>query len=193
MQEEELIKKAQKGDVRAFEQLIYQYDRHVLAIAYSYRNNDEDAKDIYQEVFLRVFKGIKSFEGKSEFSTWLFRIAANVCLTYSVRKKRHAHASLDQLFPADEEGSGQPLSEVIADESSADQQLMDEEISLHVRQAMESLSPQQRMVFTLKHLQDMKIREIAGIMKCGEGTIKKYLFTAMNKMREALKDFKESK
>lgn len=189
--ENQLILKAQKGDMQAFEKLIYRYDKHVLAIAASYRNSKEDAKDIYQEVFLRVYKGLKNFEGKSEFSTWLFRIATNVCLTFSSKRKKHAYASIDQTFPADEDGNQQSLSDKIADETSTDQQLMDKEISLHVRQAMQSLSPQQKMVFTLKHLHDLKIKEIAEMMKCSEGTVKKYLFTATQKMREKLKDFND--
>lgn len=189
-EENQLILKAQKGDMQAFEKLIYRYDKHVLAIAATYRHSREDAKDIYQEVFLRVYKGLKNFEGKSEFSTWLFRITTNVCLTFSQRRKKHTHASIDQTFPADEDGTGHSLSDTIADETSTDQQLMDKEISLHVRQAMDCLSPQQKMVFTLKHLHEKKIREISEMMKCSEGTVKKYLFTATQKMREKLKEFK---
>jgi RNA polymerase sigma-70 factor (ECF subfamily) len=190
-EESQLILRAKKGDMQAFEKLIYRYDKHVLAIAASYRHSKEDAKDIYQEVFIRVYKGLNNFEGKSEFSTWLYRIATNVCLTFSSWRKKHTYASIDQEFPADEDGNGQSLSDKLADESSTDQQLMDKEISLQIRQAMESLSPQQKMVFTLKHYQDLKIKEIADMMKCSEGTVKKYLFTATQKMRDKLKDFKD--
>ena len=77
-----LIKNAQDGDMGAFEQLLYRYDRHVLNIAYSFRNNEDDAKDIYQEVFIRVHKGLKNFQFKSEFSTWLYRITTNVCISF---------------------------------------------------------------------------------------------------------------
>ena len=69
----QLILKAQQGDMSAFEELVYRYDRQVLNIAKSFRNSDDDAKDIYQEVFIRVFRGIKNFQFKSEFSTWLFQ------------------------------------------------------------------------------------------------------------------------
>ena len=72
--EKELIIKAQNGDHISFEQLIYNYDRAVLSIAMKYASDNDDAKDIYQEVFIRVFRGIKKFEFRSEFSTWLFRI-----------------------------------------------------------------------------------------------------------------------
>lgn len=175
--------------MEAFEKLIYRYDKHVMAIAASYRNSREDARDIYQEVFLRVYKGLKNFEGKSEFSTWLYRITANVCITFKSQAKKFEYTSIDRGFSSDDDYGEMKLSDMLTDGAAADQQLMDEEISKNVRDAMDSLSPQQKMVFTLKHLQELKIKEIAEIMKCGEGTIKKYLFTATQKMREKLKDF----
>ncbi len=95
-EEIELIKNAQHGDMASFEKLIYQYDRNVLSLAYSYINDQDDAKDIYQEVFLRVFKGLKRFEFRSEFSTWLYRITVNVALTYRTKKRKYAYASLDE-------------------------------------------------------------------------------------------------
>ena len=95
-EEIELIKNAQYGDMASFEKLIYSYDRNVLSLAYSYINDQDDAKDIYQEVFLRVFKGLKKFEFRSEFSTWLYRITVNVALTYKTKKNKYSYASLDE-------------------------------------------------------------------------------------------------
>ncbi|MGE5430189.1 MAG: RNA polymerase sigma factor [Syntrophomonadaceae bacterium] len=183
-----LIKEAQNGSMQAFETLVARYDRHVLSIAQSYRHNREDAKDIYQEVFLRVYRGLKNFEGNSAFSTWLFRITVNVCMTYKVRNKKYQYASIDQSFDTDDSTAQLSLADTLEGGESADQNLMDEEIKRNVNGALESLPPQQKMVFTLKHLQDMKISEIAKIMNCGEGTVKKYLFTATRKMRDKLKD-----
>ncbi len=77
-QETELIISAQNGNITAFEQLIYNYDKKVLSLALKYVGNQEDARDIYQDVFIRVFKGLKNFQFKSEFSTWLYRIVTNV-------------------------------------------------------------------------------------------------------------------
>ena len=87
-QESYLILNAQKGDSAAFEELIYRYDKNVLSIALRFVKNNDDAKDIYQEVFLRVFRGLKNFKFKSEFSTWLYRITTNVCLTYKQKQKK---------------------------------------------------------------------------------------------------------
>jgi len=184
-EENNLILAAQKGDTAAFEELIYKYDRNVLGIAYSYINNNEDAKDIYQEVFLRVFKGIKKFEFRSEFSTWLYRVTANVCLTYRSQKKKYAVASLDEEIYS-EEGDTQTLSDIIEGDIRTDERAISSEISGHIEKGLENLSPQQKLVFTLKHYKGYKIREIASMMNCTEGTIKNYLFTGTQRMREHL-------
>ena len=187
-EENNLILAAQKGDAAAFEELIYKYDRNVLGIAYSYISNNEDAKDIYQEVFLRVFKGIKKFEFRSEFSTWLYRITTNVCLTYRSQKKRYAIASLNEEINS-EDGETQTLADTIADSSNTDSRAISSEVSSHIEKGLEKLSPQQKLVFTLKHYKGYKIKEIASMMNCTEGTIKNYLFTGTQRMREHLQDF----
>ncbi len=187
-EENNLILAAQKGDTAAFEELIYKYDRNVLGIAYSYISNNEDAKDIYQEVFLRVFKGIKKFEFRSEFSTWLYRITTNVCLTYRSQKKRYAIASLNEEINS-EDGETQTLADTIADSSNTDSRAISSEVSSHIEKGLEKLSPQQKLVFTLKHYKGYKIKEIASMMNCTEGTIKNYLFTGTQRMREHLQDF----
>jgi len=187
-EENNLIIAAQKGDRASFERLIYYYDKNVLAIAYSYVNNREDAKDIYQEVFIRVFRSIERFQFKSEFSTWLYRITANVCLTYRAKRKKYSYASIDE-YVEDEEGSGKSFSETIAGNLSSDGAVMNSDIQTNIEKGLEKLSPQQKLVFTLKHFQELKIKEIASIMNCTEGTIKNYLFMATQRMREHLKDF----
>jgi RNA polymerase sigma-70 factor (ECF subfamily) len=184
----ELILQAQKGDMGAFEQLVQRYDRRVLSIAAAYVSSAEDAKDIYQEVFVRVYRGLPKFELRSEFSTWLFRITTNVCLTHRARGKKHAHTSLDQELDEDD-GQTHSLRDSIHDDATTDQDAMNSEITAHVQEAMTSLSPRQKMVFTLRHYEGYKLREIADIMKCSEGAVKKYLFEATARMRERLKDF----
>ena len=169
-EETELIKKAQHGDRASFEELIYRYDRSVLSLAYSYTNDQEDAKDIYQDVFLRVFKGLKKFEFRSEFSTWLYRITVNVALTHKTKKGKYSYES-------------------IADGSTTDERAISSDISENITRAIDKLSPQQKMVFTLKHFEEYKINEIAEMMNISTGTVKNYLFNATIKMREYLKEF----
>lgn len=168
----------------AFEELIYRYDRHVLNIAKSFRNNDDDAKDIYQEVFMRVYKGIKNFQFKSEFSTWLYRITTNVCITMQSRKK--SFESIDKEIGF-EEGDSTTIADLIPSDDKTDNTAVSSDLSKHINKALDTLPPQQKMAFTLKFYNEYKIKEIADIMQCTEGTVKRYLFTATNKMRFQLK------
>lgn len=180
----QLIINAQKGDMSSFEELVYRYDRHVLNIAKSFRNSDEDAKDIYQEVFMRVFRGLKNFQFKSEFTTWLFRITTNVCITHQSKKKNHD--SIHREISNDEDDI-RTLADTLTDNRSADELVVGGDISKHVNKALNELPPRQRMVFTLKYFEEYKIREIAEIMQCTEGAVKKYLFNATHRMRDKLR------
>jgi len=184
LSDNQLILNAQKGDMTAFEELVYRYDRHVLNIAKSFRNDDDDAKDIYQEVFIRVFRGLKNFQFKSEFSTWLYRITTNVCISYQRKKKNHD--SIDREIGNDEDDNT-TFADNIKSDSITDNLAVGSDLSKYINKALETLPPQQKMAFTLKFYQEYKIKEIAEIMQCNEGTIKRYLFTATNKMREQLK------
>jgi len=186
--ETELIMQAQRGNMNAFEQLVQRHDKRVLTIAAGYVHSADDAKDIYQEVFLRVYKGLPKFQYKSEFSTWIYRITTNVCLSHRSRKNRNSHTSLDQSV-TDEDGQPHALKDTLSDTSGADQQTYNTEIALHVEQSLKNLSPRQRMVFTMKHYEGYKLKEIAALMKCSEGTVKKYLFEATVRLRKNLKDF----
>jgi RNA polymerase sigma-70 factor (ECF subfamily) len=181
----EIIKKAQSGDMQAFESILKIYDRQVMNIAYSFRNSEEDAKDIYQEVFLRVFRALKNFKFNSEFSTWLFRITTNVCITYQRKKSRHVHDSLDKEISNSEEESTK-LSDMISGGDAADSYATSSELSGHIHSAVNELPPQQKLAFILKHYEGYKIREISTMLNCAEGTVKRYLFTATNKLREKL-------
>lgn len=183
--EKELITKAQNGDQFAFEQLIYNYDRAVLSIAMRYARDNDDAKDIYQEVFIRVFRGLKKFEFRSEFSTWLFRITTNVCITYKTRKKEQMIFSLQNEF--EDEHTGYDYVDLVSEERSPEEVTLGNDLQSLIGNAVESLSAKQRMTFVLKHYEGYKIREIAEMLNCKEGTVKKYLFDAVNNLKKKLK------
>jgi RNA polymerase sigma-70 factor (ECF subfamily) len=181
----ELVSRAQKGDGGAFEELVHRYDRKVLSIALSFTRDPDDAKDVYQETFLRVYRALPGFEFGSEFSTWLHRIAVNVCLNHKQQAARRSFAPIEEMpeqglldTPADPG----PASFGASPERSAE----DGEIRRHVAEAVETLSPREKMAFTLRHYEGYRIGEIAEIMECGEGTVKRYLFTAVAKMRKKL-------
>ncbi len=181
----DLIQRAKRGDMGAFEQLVFRYDKQVLTIAARYVQSSEDAKDIYQEVFLRVFRSLPKFQLRSQFSTWLFRITTNVCLTHRSKRKRHTHASIHQDI--DDEHGG-PIVESLRDTVETDRHAEKADLAVHIAKALESLSPKQRIVFTMKYYDDYKIREIAEMTGLAEGTVKRYLFSATKRIRRSLQD-----
>jgi RNA polymerase sigma-70 factor (ECF subfamily) len=172
--------------VVAFEQLVHRYDRKVLSIATLYARDEEDAKDIYQEAFIRVYRGLPGFRGKSQFSTWLYRVVTNVCLSYQRKTLKMKHISLE----SDE--AGQAAAATVTGGESPEKLLGDSEISRHVAEALDTLPDQQRLVFILRHFQDLKLGEIADMMDCAEGTVKRYLYLAIRKLRVQLQDVYES-
>lgn len=178
-----LIRQAQEGDAVAFENLIRRYDKQVLSLAYSMVNNTEDAKDIYQEVFVRVYRGLKKFELRSEFSTWLHRITVNYAISY--RKKRTKYSVFTTRL--DDEFSDQWQ---IADESQLpSEEIVHSELKDQLNEILETLSPQQRSVFVLRHYHGHKLKEIAEIMNCNLGTVKNYLFRATQKVQLQLHEY----
>lgn len=184
----ELIREAQGGNTNAFEELVFRHDRKVLAIAARYVTSADDAKDIYQEVFLRVFRSLKKFQFRSEFATWLHRITVNVCMTHRTRRGVQTHTPTG--YGSDEE-DGENHAAAIADTAAPDEASVASEISTRVNEALECLAPQQKLVFTLRHYEGYKLREIAVMMECTEGTVKRYLFLATQQMRELLRGYYE--
>ncbi len=179
----ELIIKAQNGDSMAFEELIYRYDKMVLRIAIKFTGDSDDAKDIYQEVFIRVFKALSSFQFKSEFSTWLFRITSNTCISFKRKYDKTKYVSLN-----DENNSGDIATIPENSDLSPDNLAVTSEFGNMIKEALDTLSPNQKMSFLLKHYEGYKIREIAEIMSCKEGTIKKYLFEAVRRLKMKLEN-----
>ncbi|HTK83187.1 MAG TPA: sigma-70 family RNA polymerase sigma factor [Bacteroidota bacterium] len=181
----DVIREAQRGNRAAFDELVYRYDKQVLSIAARYVNQADDAKDIYQEVFMRVYRGLKKFQARSEFSTWLYRITMNVCYTHGSRRQKHArHVQDRDIEGTDSEDHGA----LGVSEHGSDQHTLNMEISSRVQKALETLSAQQKLVFTLKHYEGYKLREIAVMADISEGTAKKHLFVATQRLREQLKD-----
>jgi len=182
--EKELLLKAKQGDQFAFEQLVYRYDRSVLSIAVRFVNDPDEAKDIYQEVFIRVFKGLKNFEFRSEFSTWIFRITTNVCLTHKAKSKEKMKVSLNNDL--DDENNDTGFKEILYDGISPEEEISSRNLGEFIDEAVGRLSERQKITFVLKHYEGYKIREIAEMLNCKEGTVKKYLFDAIKNLKKQL-------
>ena len=184
LSDNDLIVEANKGNDAAFEELIYRYDKSVLSIAMNFVHDSDEAKDIYQEVFIRVHRSLKKFEMRSEFSTWLYRIATNVCLTHKSRSKKHLQLSINEEFETEDDDT--KSYELIATNRDPGELALNTELGSLINDAVDSLSSKQKITFTLKHYEGYKIREIAEMLNCKEGTVKKYLFDAIRNLRKNL-------
>jgi RNA polymerase sigma-70 factor, ECF subfamily len=193
--EEELVRRAQENDPQAVDQLARRYQKKVYALAYQFCGFDpEEARDTAQEALLQVFRNLKHFEGRSRFSTWLYRVVVNTCLDARRRRRRW----VEMVFPwrAGKGDNGDPdkgLDSLPAPEDGMDpvSNLSADELKRDVAGALRKLSKNQRTVFQLKVFQEMSIPEIAGITGMAEGTVKSHLFRATQSIREQLRRWAE--
>jgi RNA polymerase sigma-70 factor (ECF subfamily) len=188
LEEAELIRAVQQGDQSAFEALVRSYDQSVLGLAMNLLRSPEDARDAYQEAFLRVYKNIHSFRFDCSFYTWLYRIVTNICLDHLRKRKirkeepskvETAEGPLDRTYSVEEDrASGDP-----------ERSLWNRQLSSRIYKALEQLTPRERMVFELRHYQGMRLRAIGEILDTTEEAAKNCLFRATQKMRADLGDF----
>lgn len=183
-----LIRAAQGGDQDAFEQLVRAYDQSVLRLAMNLLRSPEDAHDVYQEAFLRVFRNLDNFRFDCSFHTWLYRIVTNLCLDQlRKRKVRKEEPSLVST----PEGTRDRLDSVSEDRADGDPQrrLLSGELRHKVKEVLGGLTPRERMVFELRHYQGLRLRKIGEMLGTTEEAAKNCLFRATQKMRTALGDF----
>jgi RNA polymerase sigma-70 factor, ECF subfamily len=179
--QELLITKAQQGNIQAFEQLVHQYDKQVMRIVANMISDREDARDLYQEIFIKVFKSIQQFRFQSEFSTWLFRIAVNTCISHRRKYSSQPLFSIDDL-------DDQEWTPVVKE--NPEHHLLAAELQNQLDGCIEKLAPKEKAVFVLRHYHEYKLKEIAEILDCKEGTVKNYLFRAVHKLQKELKEFR---
>jgi RNA polymerase sigma-70 factor (ECF subfamily) len=183
-----LIRAAQGGDPEAFEQLVRSYDQSVLRMALNLLHSPEDARDVYQEAFLRVYRKLPQFRFDCSFSTWLYRIVANLCLDQLRKRKVRKEEGSAVATPSGEMDRFQFLPEQRAD-VDPQRQLMSSEVSSRINSVLETLTPRERLVFEMRHYQGMRLRAIGESLGVTEEAAKNCLFRATQKMRAALGDF----
>jgi RNA polymerase sigma-70 factor, ECF subfamily len=188
MEETALIRAAQAGDHGAFEQLVRAYDQSVLRLAMNLLRSPEDAHDVYQEAFLRVYRNLNSFRFDCSFHTWLYRIVTNLCLDH-MRKRKVRKEDAAVLTTA--EGPLDRMDAVPEERVDGDPQryLFSGQIRRRVKEVLGELTPRERMVFELRHYQGLRLRRIGEVLGTTEEAAKNCLFRATQKMRAALGDF----
>ena len=177
----ELVASAQKGDRRAFEELMERHKQKAYRIAFDFSRDREEAKDLSQEAFLKAFVHLKNFDGRSGFYTWFYRILVNVCLDFRRRNKRVAVEEFDENVENQVDPSHQHPNAL-----SPYQHVAADQMSRKVSAALQALPPRQRTAFILKNHQGLSIKEIAEIMQTAEGTVKVHLHRAVSTLRRSL-------
>ncbi len=178
--EQKLIKKCVNGNLKAFDELIEKYEKTAYNIALRMLKNPEDAMDVSQEAFIKVFKSIKTFNFESAFSTWLYRIVTNTCLDF-LRKRNSNIYSIDNPIQT-EDGE---IERDIPDEALSPEELLEKKLTKEmVNSAINKLEENHRTVIILRDIQGFSYEEISKILDCSIGTVK----SRINRARKNLKD-----
>lgn len=184
--ETELIRQAQAGSRTAFDALVKQYEQQVLRLALHLIGSEQDAEDIYQEAFLKAFRYIGNFRFECSFYTWIYRIVTNLCLDQLRRRKTRRE---DQATVLDQQGDEIDVLSSVSDErafSNPARELDRKVLAGRIQEALEKLTPRERMVFELKHYQGLRLRTIGEMLNTTEETAKNTLFRATKKLRSQL-------
>ncbi len=182
-QEMELVKRAQSGDVAAFESLIEDYQKRIFSIAYRMIQHQEDAADLTQEVILKIFKNLDKFKGDSKFSTWVYRIATNTCLDEIKKSRRRTTYSLDKEIETEE---GSMAAELPDTAPGPEEEAERKDIKKAVYAAIGQLGQEHKQVIVLRDLQGLSYEEIAEILHCSVGTVKSRISRARGNLKKLL-------
>jgi RNA polymerase sigma-70 factor (ECF subfamily) len=178
----ELVERSKGGDLAAFEELVVMYQKQIYNLGYRMMGNEEDACDMAQEAFLKAFKSIRKFTGRSSFGTWVYRIAVNVCID-ELRKRKRV-----KLYPVvhndnPENGGGK----LITDTGDLPEDRIERrETREQVQRAINRLAEEHRVIIILRDIQGKSYQEIADILNLNIGTVKSRISRARQSLKEEL-------
>lgn len=179
--EDNLIKKAQKGNVDAFEKLVYKYEKLVYNIAFSMLRNEQDAYDIGQEVFIKVYQSISTFNFTAKFSTWIHRITVNATIDEIRKRKNKETEHIDQMVSF---GDGEVAKQFADNSPTPEDQVIMKERNQDIVDSLNELTPEHRLVLTLRDIKGYSYEEIAEIVECSLGTVKSRISRARSNLKE---------
>lgn len=180
--EGDLVARAQSGDLVAFEELVTLYEKKVYNLAYRMIGNRDDAADLAQEVFIKVFRSLGRFRSDSSFSTWLYRVARNTCLD-QLRRRRPATVSLDE--PLDT-GEGVLPRQLEGGRGNPEKALERRELMDNLQALFATLPDEYRLALILRDLHGLSYEEISAVLECSLGTVKSRIHRARQEMKEKL-------
>ena len=184
--EMDLVRRAQTGDLAAYDDLVKRYQERIYATVYHMTSNHEDANDLAQDSFIKAFQALKSFKGGSSFYTWLYRIAVNKTINFLKQRKNRMHMSLNDLDFNTE--NNPDLVALISDKTPRRDAGL-KELQEKLNAAMLKLSEPHRIVVVLHDVQGMSHEEVAQVMDCNIGTVRSRLFYARQQLQSLLTDY----
>jgi RNA polymerase sigma-70 factor (ECF subfamily) len=175
-----LIERARNGDREAFDLLVDLYKERAFSVAFGFTGNTEDAKDALQEAFVKAYIGVMNFRGSSSFYTWFYRILVNQCKDLLRKRGIRKRVFSDPLPGSDGE---EPAIEAVDTSPGPSDRVLDLETRRLIGEAVDRLPAKQKSVFILRHIEGMKMDEIARVVGCSESTAKVHLFRAVRGLR----------
>jgi RNA polymerase sigma-70 factor (ECF subfamily) len=178
--DEELVARTIGGDADSFNELIHRWERPIYALAYRQIGREEDARDVCQETFLRAYRALNGFRGQAKFSSWLYRIALNLCRDWMRRERR------TPVVQAPEDMDLMDLAAASEPSESIEDRVGRHDLTRAVERAMTLLSEEQRTAIVLKEYQGLTFQEIADLLGCPLSTVKTRLYQGLTVLRREL-------
>jgi len=182
----ELVRRARRGNMSAYDELMRRYQERIYATIYHMTSNHEDANDLAQETFIKAFQALRSFKGGSSFYTWIYRIAVNKTINFLKQRKHRIQMSLNDL---DVNAENDPDLVALISEKTPRRDINLAELQEKLNEAMQKLSEVHRLAVTLHDIQGVPHEEIARIMDCNIGTVRSRLFYARQQLQAYLSDY----
>jgi RNA polymerase sigma-70 factor (ECF subfamily) len=187
----DLVRRCQAGDTEAFDELVTRYRTRIFSMIYNMVHSEQDAWDLAQDSFLKAWKSIKRFRGRSSFYTWIYRIVMNVTIDWL--RKKHVKGGDTEFDDATQLREIDPASKTVPKMEALPYEMMErDEIRTRIDKAIAQLSPEQRAVILMKEIEGMQYHEIAEGLGCSIGTVMSRLFYARKKLQTLLKDVYEN-
>jgi RNA polymerase sigma-70 factor (ECF subfamily) len=178
--DEELVARSKTGDTESFNQLVKRWERPIFALAYRTLGREEDARDVTQETFLRAFRALSGFKGDAKFSSWLYRIALNLCRDWMRKERRAPVVAVPDGVEMEQLAADQGPVETVEDLAAR------AELSREVAKAMAHLPEEQRHAIILKEYHGLTFQEIADLMRCPLSTVKTRVYQGLSTLRKQL-------
>jgi RNA polymerase sigma-70 factor (ECF subfamily) len=184
--DEELLSDSRGGDRASFQELVEKYQRRMYAVAYGILGNREDALDAVQEAFIKAYRSLPDFKGKSSIYTWLYRITVNAAIDLARKTGRHEEVEFREEIDVEVEKGEYP---VAASSENPVERLMRKELGEMIERAILSLPMDQRTAVVLREIEGLSYKEIAKIMETSEGTVMSRLHYGRKKLQELLEPY----